>query len=48
MFKIIYLNNFKYLGLIFDRKLLWTEDIDKIEEISKKVINIIRYMGGCD
>lgn len=39
-------NNFKYLGVIFDKKLVWKDNINKIEERCKKVINIMRCVRG--
>ena len=34
--------SFRYLGLQFDKKLLWAEHIGKIVEKCKKVLNVMR------
>uniref|UniRef100_A0A8C6LAI2 Reverse transcriptase domain-containing protein n=1 Tax=Nothobranchius furzeri TaxID=105023 RepID=A0A8C6LAI2_NOTFU len=41
-------DKFKYLGVIFDKRLIWKDNINKIEERCKKVINIMRCVRGCE
>ena len=39
-------NSAKYLGIIFDNKLTWTEHIKYIEEKCKKRLNLMRSIAG--
>ena len=38
--------NFKFLGIIFDSKLIWNLQIDYIVTRCKKRINLLRYIVG--
>nr|XP_054604977.1 uncharacterized protein LOC129166525 [Nothobranchius furzeri] len=40
--------SFNYLGVIFDTRLTWKENISNIEERCRKVINIMRCLKGTD
>ena len=37
---------FSFLGVLFDSRLTWADDIRRIEEKSKKVINVMRCLTG--
>lgn len=37
-------NHVKFLGLIFDRKLTWKKHFDYLEERSKPILNLMRYV----
>ena len=39
---------FRYLGLWFDQKLLWSDHIDKVVGKCKKVLNVMRCLRGVD
>lgn len=39
---------FKFLGIYFDVKLIWTEHINKIVEKCQKVLNIMRCISGVE
>lgn len=39
--------SFHFLGVVFDRRLTWKNDIKQIVERCKKVLNIICVKQGC-
>lgn len=41
-------NEFKYLGLLFDSRLTWKSHINKVVEKCKKVLNVMRCLRGRD
>lgn len=46
--KIEQVNTFRFLGVIFDSKLLWSEHIKYVEDKCKKVVNIMRCLLGSE
>lgn len=41
-------NSFRFLGIIFDSKLNWTDHVRKVEEKCKKILNIMRCLTGSE
>ncbi len=41
-------NNFRFLGVIFDSKLNWIEHVRKVEEKCKMILNIMRCLTGSE
>ncbi len=39
-------NSFRYLGVVFDRKLLWNDHVELIQQKCLKRINLLRNMAG--
>ena len=43
---IEYVNQFKFLGLIFDNRFTWNEHINYVEEYCNKRINLLKFVSG--
>ena len=43
---IEYVNQFKFLGLIFDNKFTWNEHINYVQECCNKRINLLKFVSG--
>lgn len=39
-------SSFKFLGVMFDSRLTWGDEIDRVEARCKKVINVMRCLAG--
>ena len=43
---IVYVNQFKFLGLIFDNKFTWNDHVNYIEAYCNKRINLLKFVSG--
>ena len=43
---IVYVNQFKFLGLIFDNKFTWNDHVNYIEAYCNKRINLLKFVLG--